>query len=152
MKVYRIAKEQYINDLTGIGAKIVGGRWNFRGIPVLYTSSSISLSMLECLAHFPVAYAPQNMAIATIIIPENSLVEEINITDLPENWRAIPSPKALKERSYQWIKDQEALVLKVPSIIVPQEFNYIINPFHKDSKSIELYKIAPFFFDGRVLK
>ncbi len=152
MQVYRIAKKAYINDLTGIGAKAVGGRWNFKGVAVLYTSSSISLSMLECLAHFPIAFAPKDMAIATIVIPKSVLIKEIHISDLPESWRAIPSPKILKELSYQWVKDQEALVLKVPSIIVPQEFNYIINPFHEDSIKIELKSVTPFSFDGRVLK
>lgn len=152
MKVYRIAKSQYINDLTGIGAKTVGGRWNFKGIAVLYSSSSISLSMLECLAHFPMAFAPKDMAIATINIPEDCKIKEIKLSDLPSNWRAIPSPKRLKEIGYHWVKEQKALVLKVPSIIVPQEYNYIINPFHKDSKAITLKSVNDFSFDERVLK
>lgn len=152
MQVYRIAKNEYIKDLTGTGAKTVGGRWNFKGVAVLYTSSSISLSILECLAHFPIAFAPKDMAIATIIIPEDCLVKEISIADLPKNWRGIPSPKLLKDLSYQWIKNQETLVLKVPSIIVPKEFNYIINPFHKNSNTIKLQEVGPFSFDGRVLK
>jgi len=152
MKVYRIAKSPYINDLTGIGAKTVGGRWNFKGIAVLYTSSSISLSMLECLAHFPMAFAPKDMAIATLDIPDESEIKEIKRGDLPNNWRAIPSPKSLKEMGYLWVKEQKAFVLKVPSIIVPQEYNYIINPFHRDSKTITLESVNDFSFDERVLK
>jgi len=150
MLVYRIAKDVYIRDLTGIGAKTIGGRWNFKGVSVLYTSSSIALSMLECLAHFPAAFAPKDMALACIELPEDSITE-ITLNELPENWRAVPSPQELKQLSYNWIKKQETLVLKVPSIIVPQEFNYIINPFHKDFDKIVLKKVLPFYFDNRVL-
>ncbi|WP_452597291.1 RES family NAD+ phosphorylase [Pontimicrobium sp. MEBiC01747] len=150
MLVYRISKDIYIRDLTGIGAKTVGGRWNFKGVSVLYTSSSIALSMLECLAHFPAAFAPKDMALACIELPEDS-ISEITVDELPENWRAVPSPRELKQLSYNWIKQQETLILKVPSIIVPQEFNYIINPFHKDFDKIVLKKVLPFYFDNRVL-
>ncbi|MFD0962954.1 RES family NAD+ phosphorylase [Pseudofulvibacter geojedonensis] len=150
MQVYRIAKEAYIRDLTGIGAKAVGGRWNFKGISVCYTSSTISLSMLECLAHFPPAFTPKDMAFATIEIPGNS-IQEIVVKDLPDNWKKVPSPRVLKDIGYQWIKEQEKLLLKVPSIIVPQEYNYIINPFHPDFKKVKLSKVTPFPFDNRVL-
>ncbi len=150
MQVHRIAKAAYIEDLTGIGAKSVGGRWNFKGVSVLYTSSSIALSMLECMAHFPIAYAPKDMAMAVIDIPDHSITE-IHRKDLPNNWREVPSPRELKQLSYDWVKKQETLVLKVPSIIVPQEFNYIVNPFHKDFKMVKMKKIVPFTFDNRVL-
>jgi len=150
MQVYRISKDAYIRDLTGIGAKSVGGRWNFKGVAVLYASSSISLSVLECLAHFPAAFAPKDMAIAIISIPDTSITE-IKLNVLPENWREVPSPRILKELAYQWIKTQESLVLKVPSIIVPQEFNYIINPFHKDFQKVILEDVSLFSFDNRVL-
>ncbi len=150
MLVYRIARDIYINDLTGVGAKTVGGRWNFKGVSVLYTSSSIALSMLECLAHFPAAFAPKDMALACIELPEDS-ISEITIDELPENWRAVPSPRDLKQLSYNWIKKQDTLILKVPSIIVPQEPNYIINPFHKDFKDVVLKEVVPFYFDNRVL-
>ena len=150
ISVYRIAKDAYIRDLTGIGAKSVGGRWNFKGIAVLYASSSISLSVLECLAHFPAAFAPKDMAIATISIPDTSITE-IKLNTLPGNWREVPSPRVLKELAYQWIKSQESLVLKVPSIIVPQEFNYVINPFHEEFQKIMLENVSSFYFDNRVL-
>lgn len=150
ISVYRIAKDSYINDLTGTGAKSVGGRWNFKGVAVLYTSSSVSLCVLECLAHFPAAFAPKDMAMASISIPDNQ-ISEINNTDLPENWRSVPSPRILKEMAYQWVKTQESLVLKVPSIIVPQEFNYIINPLHQDFQKVILTEVTPFAFDNRVL-
>lgn len=150
MKVYRIAKDIFIRDLTGIGAKTVGGRWNFKGIAVLYTSSSVSLSMLECLAHFPPAFAPKDMAMATIHIPDDSIYE-ITIDQLPNNWQAVPSPRELKDLAYQWIKKQEYLILKVPSIIVPNEYNYIINPFHPDFSTIKLEEVGAFRFDNRVL-
>ena len=150
MQVYRIAKEAYIRDLSGIGAKTVGGRWNFKGVAVLYTSSSVSLSMLECLAHFPPAFAPKNMSMATINIPDDSVCE-FKISDMPNNWQGVPSPRQLKEMAHQWIKAQEFLILKVPSIIVPNESNYIINPFHTAFSKVTLVEVSPFSFDTRVL-
>lgn len=150
MVVYRISKENYIKDLTGIGAKSVGGRWNFKGIGVLYASSTISLCMLECLAHFPVAFAPKDMALAKIEVPDNS-IQIIDVNDLPENWQDVPSPKILKEIAYKWIKEQKYLILKVPSIIVPQEYNYIINPTHPEFENVKLKAVDAFCFDGRVL-
>jgi len=90
------------------------------------------------------------MAIATISIPDASIVE-VKLNTLPENWREVPSPRVLKELAHQWIKSQESLVLKVPSIIVPQEFNYIINPFHEEFQKVILENVSSFSFDNRIL-
>ena len=150
MKVYRIAKDKYIRDLTGIGAKTVGGRWNFKGVGVLYCSSTASLCMLECLAHFPVAFAPSNMALATISIPEDS-IKNVELSQLPNDWQEVPSPRVLKEMGRQWVDANESIALRVPSTIVPQEYNLILNPLHPDFSKVKLDVVEPFEFDGRVL-
>ena len=149
MQVFRICKDIYGEDLLGTGAKMVGGRWNFKGIAVLYTSQSIALSMLECMAHFPVAFAPKNMVLTTIEIPDDFI--EVSLKALPDNWRDVPSPKALKVMGLDWVKDKSALALKVPSTIVANEFNYVINPYHKLFQDIKLLDVKPFDFDKRVL-
>ncbi|NQY07076.1 MAG: RES family NAD+ phosphorylase [Flavobacteriaceae bacterium] len=150
MKVYRICKEIYSQDLTGTGSKIVGGRWNFKGVSVLYTSGTVSLCTLECLAHFPPAFAPKDMALTIIEVPEDS-IKELTTYDLPEDWRTVPPPKRLKDIGYHWIKRQEHLILKVPSTIVKEENNYIINPFHKDFSKVKLLETLSFEFDSRIL-
>ncbi|MFC5044788.1 RES family NAD+ phosphorylase [Aquimarina hainanensis] len=151
MQVYRIAKNKYIRDLTGIGAKTVGGRWNPKGVAVLYTSTNAALSALEVLAHLPAAYFPNDMEIATIELPDE-LITEIKIEDLPDNWNEIPPPLEVQNFTMSWITDNTHLGLKIPSIIIPKEQNLLINPEHPDFKQVKLIDVAPFSFDTRLLR
>ncbi|GAA0727846.1 RES family NAD+ phosphorylase [Aquimarina litoralis] len=151
MLVYRIAKQKYIRDLTGIGAKTVGGRWNPKGVAVLYTSTSSSLSVLEVLAHLPAAYFPDNMALATIEVP-NELISTIDIKELPKDWNKIPPSTGIQHFAMNWISENKYLGLKVPSIIVPREQNLLINPLHPNFDLVKLIEIEPFDFDSRLLK
>jgi len=151
MLVYRIAKQKYIKDLTGIGAKTVGGRWNPKGVAVLYTSTTAALSVLEVLAHLPAAYFPDNMAIATIELPDE-LTTSIDIKQLPKDWNKIPPSTGIQHFAMNWISENTHLGLKVPSIIVPREQNLLINPLHPDFNSVKLIEIEPFSFDTRLLK
>lgn len=151
MQVYRIAKQKYSKDLTGTGAKAVGGRWNPKGVAVLYTSTNASLSVLEVLAHLPAAYFPDDMVMATIELPE-SLVTAIDEKKLPQNWDKTPPPAAIQNFALNWISEEQSLGLMVPSIIVPSERNLLINPLHPDFNKVKLVKVAPFAFDTRLLK
>lgn len=151
MHVYRIAKQKYIKDLTGIGAKTVGGRWNPKGVAVLYTSTTASLSVLEVLAHLPAAYFPDDMAIATIDIPDE-LITIMDIKELPEDWNKIPVPIEIQKFAMHWIIEEKSLGLKVPSIIIPKEQNLLINPLHPEFNKVKLLAIEPFRFDTRLLK
>ncbi|GAA4278425.1 RES family NAD+ phosphorylase [Aquimarina mytili] len=151
MHVYRIAKQKYINDLTGIGAKTVGGRWNPKGVAVLYTSTTAALSALEVLAHLPAAYFPDDMAIATIEIPDD-LVTEIDHEQLPENWKKIPAPIEVQSFTMKWINEEKYLGIKVPSIIIPNEKNLLINPLHPKFNKVKLITVEPFSFDSRLIK
>ena len=151
MFVYRIAKQKYIKDLSGIGAKTVGGRWNPKGIAVLYTSTTASLSILEVLAHLPAAYFPNNMSIATIELPDK-LITSIDIKELPKDWNKIPPSTGIQHFAMNWISENVHLGLKVPSIIAPREQNLLINPLHPDFNLVKLITIEPFNFDTRLLK
>ncbi len=151
MQVYRIAKQKYIKDLSGVGAKTVGGRWNPKGIAVLYTSTSAALSALEVLAHLPAAYFPDDMAIATIAIPDK-LVTTMHIETLPDSWNKIPVPIEIQNFAVPWITEEKYLGLKVPSIIIPKEENLLINPLHPEFDKIKLINMEPFSFDTRLLK
>ncbi len=151
MHVYRIAKQKYIRDLTGIGAKTVGGRWNPKGVAVLYTSLSASLSTLEVLAHLPASYFPDDMAIATIEVPDDSILS-LDVDQLPVNWNTTPPSTGVQHLSMDWIAENKSLGLKVPSIIVPMEQNLLINPLHPDFNQVQLLTVVPFSFDTRLLK
>ena len=154
MFVYRISKTKYINDLSGTGAKLYGGRWNEKGIPLVYTSSSISLAILESLVHFSFNMAPPDMSIATIYIPDNIFESSMDIKSLgklPNSWNEnLPNPKT-QQFIKKWINNKNSLILKVPSAINSREFNYLINPLHKDIYLIILQDIVPFSFDKRLI-
>lgn len=154
MFVYRISKTKYINDLSGTGAKLYGGRWNEKGIPLVYTSSSISLAILESLVHFSFNMAPPDMSIATIYIPDNIFKSSMDIKSfgkLPNSWNEnLPNPET-QQFIKKWINNKSSLILKVPSAINSREFNYLINPLHKDINLIILQDIVPFSFDKRLI-
>lgn len=151
MRVYRIAKQKYIKDLTGIGAKTVGGRWNPKGVAVLYTSTTAALSALEVLAHLPAAYFPDDMSIATIEVPD-TLITTIDIEKIPDDWNKIPVPIEIQNFTMQWIVEEQYLGLKVPSIIIPKEKNLLVNPMHPKFDKVKLLDVEPFCFDIRLLK
>jgi RES domain-containing protein len=138
MFVYRIAKKKYIRDLSGIGARLYGGRWNRKGIGLIYTSDSRALALVEFLVNVPFSILPSKLYIATVEIANRIRPMEIQLGDLPKNWRDFPPPIDLAEIGSKWAVSNESLLLRVPSAIVPHEFNIIINPSHLDIKHVTI--------------
>lgn len=151
MEVFRICKNQYSRDLSGNGAKLAGGRWNRKGVPVLYTSGSVSLATLEVLVLIPATLVPSNFSLVEIVIPDHS-ISSVETKNLPEGWDDLIPLELLKTVSDKWITENKFLVLKVPSIIVRSEFNYLIYPQHEDFKNISVKSVEPFRFDERLVK
>lgn len=151
MIVYRIAKEKWIKDLSGTGAKLTGGRWNPKGSPVLYCASTSSLAILEKLVHVEIDLLPDDLFIAELEIPENGILE-LSQEVLPKNWNKFPSPDSLKNFGRDWIAKNQFLILKVPSAINPHEPNYILNVQHPDFVKIRIKKTYPILFDSRLIK
>ena len=141
IKLYRICNTEYINDISGIGARIYGGRWNHSGYPVVYSSGSRSLAALEFLVHVPMALAPDNLSIAEINIVETVERESINQKQLPSNWRGYPAPEQLANIGTKWIKSKSTLLLEIPSAVVDKEINTLINPLHPDIKHVKVAKV-----------
>ena len=150
IKLYRICNTEYINDISGIGARIYGGRWNHSGYPVVYSSGSRSLAVLEFLVHVPMALAPDNLSIAEINIVETVERESINQKQLPSNWRGYPAPEQLANIGTKWIKSKSTLLLDIPSAVVDKETNTLINPLHPDIKHVKVAKVEKFYFDSRL--
>ena len=146
MVVFRIARKERIQDLSGIGAQLFGGRWNDKGVPAIYTSSSLSLAALEILVHTDKNHPPVDMAYAEIYVPDILLTQKILRLDLGEN--------AL-DYGTNWLKQKEGLLLKVPSVILPYEYehdcNVILNPLHKDYKDVQVVSVHDFSFDVRLM-
>ncbi|MDZ7360594.1 MAG: RES family NAD+ phosphorylase [candidate division KSB1 bacterium] len=129
MKVYRIAKTRYADDLSGIDARMYGGRWNRKGTSILYTSENRALATVVYLVHAPLSIVPANLSLVTLQIPDNITPKEVQISDLPSNWRAYPPPLKLAELGTNWAKMNQALLLRVPSAVVEGEFNILIIRF-----------------------
>ena len=150
MIVYRIANEEYKDDISGNGAAINGSRWNSRGVRMLYTSEFISLCILESLVHLKQNYIPGSQYLLQIEFPLPDDSREISLKKIREHWN--------KEITYtQWIGDEfiknnETLVLKVPSAIVPQEHNFLINTLHKDFKKVKIISTELLELDKRLLQ
>lgn len=151
MIVYRISKEKWAKDLSGLGAEKAGGRWNPRGIPVLYTSINSSLAILELLVHMDYDLLPNDMVLARINIPDGS-IKELTEVDLPKNWRDNPAPDSLKELGRGWVKANKQLALKVPSAVNPIEHNYILNVDHPLFSRVMVDKTALTQLDNRLKK
>lgn len=152
IKLYRISSAKHINDLSGTGARIFGGRWNHPGYPAIYASGSRSLAALEFLVHVSMALAPEDLSIGEIVISKRVKRESVKEGKLPPNWRDYPAPELLASTGTDWIRSKSSLLLDVPSAVVDQELNTLINPLHPDVKFVQLAKVEKFSFDSRLLK
>ena len=150
MIVYRISSCKFINDLSGTGAAMYGGRWNSEGVYVLYTAGGPSLAMLESLVHFGGRIVGDYCQVA-IEVPEKHILE-LTEQDLPANWRESPPPDTLRGFGNQFIAEGKFLMLKVPSVLVPDESNYLLNPQHPEFKRVKILVKSKIKFDERLVK
>ena len=149
MLVYRIGKTKHANDLSGEGAKIYGGRWNHKSVPCLYASESRALSLLEYTVNINVEDIPRALSITTIEIPDSEILI-INEAQLPGDWKQVPTPSSTKDFGTHLLKSSKKMVFKIPSSILPEEYNYILNPAHPDSKTIKIIEIRDLVYDIRI--
>lgn len=149
MKVYRISKTEYANDLNGTGAKLFGGRWNQVNTPCIYTSESRSLAVLEYSVNINIDFIPDSLSICIFEIDEHQ-IKTIQSQELPTDWRETPAPFSTKNLGTELLQN-DAPIIKVPSIIIPDEHNYIFNP-SLPKKSFQLIEIKRFDFDLRIKK
>ncbi|MFY0253786.1 RES family NAD+ phosphorylase [Chitinophaga sp. 30R24] len=152
MEVFRISKCAYINDLRGTGARLYGGRWNSPGHSVVYTAGSRALSALEVLVHIPLKNIVQDFCIATINIPDNLAIKVLTKHDLPSGWQSLAPDLFLQNIGDEWIDTAKYAVLRIPSVIIPEEHNYLFNPLHPDAANITIVDTQPFLFDQRLKK
>jgi RES domain-containing protein len=150
--VYRIAGTKHIRDLTGSGARMYGGRWNHKGIGIVYTSESRSLATVEFLVHVSIVYIPSNLSIASIEIPDRIRPKNVSMSLLPDDWRDYPARSELANIGTKWVLSNGSLMLKVPSSIVEHEFNILINPLHGDMRYVKIIRVEDYRLDKRLLK
>jgi RES domain-containing protein len=153
MEVYRITQAQYAEDLSGNGARLFGGRWNSEGLFALYTSQSRSLALLENIVHMPVSVLKEReYLVVTLYIPDNENMELISMEALPKNWDAFDADPITRTMGNHFLKSLGKLVLQVPSVLMPEEYNYILNPLMPDMKSVKIIHTRKLVFNDRLLQ
>ena len=150
MVVYRVANQKYRDyTLSGIGAEKVGGRWNEIGTRAVYYSENISLALLEYYVHSEnIATLPSNIIVAKIAIPDDFKIEELSA--LPEKWDQYPYTTKTTSYFSDKVKDRDFFGIKVPSSIVPLEFNFVLNPLYKNFGQLEIMEFLDLSIDERL--
>lgn len=155
--VWRIAADTptyEADDLSGAGAKATGGRWNAAGVPVVYTSQTRALACLETVVHLNAGGLPLNRYLVQVTIPDDVWAEAQteNSASLAVGWDAEPAGRASTGFGTNWIHSDPSALLVVPSVIVPEEFNVLINPRHSDSARITAVKVRKWLYDPRLTR
>lgn len=148
MVVFRLCNTRYANDLTGEGARINGGRWNHIGTPCIYTSESRSLAVLEFSVNTNIARILRNLSMVRIQIPDD--IQQLGVSYLPGNWRDAPAPSSTKDFGTFLLNRAEHAIIKIPSAVIPEEFNYLINPMHPLITMSSIVDVKDFVYDIRI--
>ena len=152
VKAWRIVKAKNATSaFTGEGARIAGGRWNSPGVAVVYTAQTASLAMLEMLVHLQSRQLLRRYVLFEVTFDE-SLVTTVASRDLPGTWKMSPPSADGQGLGDAWVLEERSAVLKLPSVIVPDEFNYLLNPSHGDFAKITIGPKQSVEFDHRLLK
>jgi RES domain-containing protein len=152
--VWRLARSGYAL-FEGEGARLYGGRWNHPGFRAVYTSEHLSLAVLEYFVNLDTDLAPADLVAVSAVIPrgvEEERVEARDLSRLAPDWRTCPAPSALQDLGSDWIRRGETAVLSVPSAVVPEERNVLLNPAHAAFERIRIGRPQPFGFDPRMWK
>jgi RES domain-containing protein len=152
VQAFRIAKNRYLRDLSGTGAMLYGGRWNQKNIPIIYVAENRALATVEYLVHIPLSIIPKNLSIACFEIPDDIIPEEVSIAMLPKNWRDYPAPVKLADLGSEWALAKRSLLLRVPSVVVADQFNLLINPNHPEITRVTISRIEKYTFNKRLLR
>jgi len=148
---WRIVKATHKDSsFDGEGARIAGGRWNKIGIPMIYTADSLALAALETLVHLPAIDLFKKIFVHTPVRFDAELVISQNLADLPDDWDLLPPPDSTQTIGTEWALKKKSVVLKVPSTVIREEFNYLINPQHPDFKKLSIGTPERFVFDPRI--
>lgn len=150
MFVWRLCREEYA-DLSGIGASLYGGRWNSSGHSVTYTASSLALALVEIIPGLRKNSVPKGFVSLYISINNTVSKREITLDEFPRNWEKEKTQNWFIETGDQWIQDKKELLLVVPSVIIPEEKNILINPHHPEIEKVEIKTIKPFRVDPRFI-
>lgn len=150
--MWRLCSAAYAGTaFSGEGARLYGGRWSPVGLPLIYTAESRALAVLEVLAHVddPERLRGREWAFLCAEIPATLIEKPARV---PESWRQLPHSVATQQFGAAWARERRSAALRVPSVIVPGEFNYLLNPLHPAFKDMVIGAPDIFLFDPRLRK
>jgi RES domain-containing protein len=147
--VWRIARRPYALDRAGIGARDSGGRWNRPGTAVIYAGRTVSIAALEKFVHLATV-SPPDLVLVQIELPEHCSVEAPRLSDLPADWNAVPIRPSSMDLGTRWAQERRSLVLYVPSALVPEEGNAVLNPSHPEFSQVAMSIQRDFHYDPRM--
>lgn len=147
--LWRIARRPYALERLGVGARDAGGRWNVPGTPVIYTGRTVAIAALESFVHLA-GVLPPDLVLVRVVVPEGTSAETAAIADLPRDWNGLPPGPASMQFGTRWAREKRSLVLYVPSAIVPEETNGVLNPHHPEFVSVRMEIAREFRHDPRM--
>lgn len=147
----RVYTEPPFNPFDGEGARLYGGRWNTAGVPVVYAAGACSLALLEVLVHVPDLVVLKGYVVYRVEIPDE-LIAEVPFDELPENWNQPGLVPDLRRLGDEWVRSRRSAALRVPSAIIPVEYNFVLNPRHPEFERIDVGPREPLPVDPRLLK
>jgi RES domain-containing protein len=153
IEVWRLVKKIYASGaFSGDGARRYGGRWSHRGWRVVYTADTLSLAALELFVHLGRVHQGREFAVFRVRIPERPPVKKIENRNLPPEWRKHPALETCKDLGSAWLEKDAGLVLQTPSVVIPHQHKFLINPDHPTFKKIKIERLDVFSFDPRMWK
>lgn len=150
MHAWRIAKRAYALDREGTGARLSGGRWNSPGRPALYAGLTAEIAALEKLVHTS-ELLPLDLVLARVVLPDDKrLYRRLDAKDLPAGWDALPSSTAAATLGNEFLRAGKFLGLVVPSAVMTEARNVMLNPLHPAFSAVTIHIVRPFEFDSRL--
>lgn len=150
MRLWRIARRNHAG-LDGEGARLYGARWSSPGTAVVYAASHLSLAALEYLVRVDPDDAPDDLVALRLDVPEEATALTHAPPSLPAGWQRTPAPPECQAIGDRWARNGQHLLLQLPSVLVPEESNLLVNPKHRDAPLVHVSGSRPLSFDPRLL-
>jgi len=156
MLIWRLCRAPFAAEaFSGEGARRFGGRWNSRGVPMVYASSSLALAAIELFVHLEPGQAPDDLVFLSATLPEGEPARALDEAELPAGWwadEAAAGAQTTRELGDEWIASRSSLALRVPSVPIRSEGNVLVNPFHPRMSELQIGLPQPFIFDARMFR
>jgi len=152
MRFWRISRRRYAAEsMTGAGARLYGGRWNSRGVRVVYTSTSLALAAIETFVNLEPNLRPNDLVYIAGEVPDGVKILSVALENLPANWRR-SREESLRKVGDVWVREALTVALRVPSAAIRGEWNLLLNPAHPDFAKINFQPPESFEFDLRMFR